>query len=486
MLLHNSLNKLHKNRKNSGFTLVELLISSFMGVIIIGAAGFGLVHLLRGSRSNTAQVNKRTEFNRATEFISDEMRRADTIELDPSTAFADISNPPANAQPVLAINIPGVSRPGVTGDSPIVYFVSEPASKDTSIWNGPRVIYRYGPPSDENGIFTAGAWQTEPLVDGISADTVTPACDTGWTASPAANAVGFYACILPTSDSTGAMTTKGETAKIFAIGQLDETNYNSDNYQVSTQVYARAEAEDLDGSDPNESYDGFCTLIGGVFTCPPGNRTYSIDRLSDSFACKPDGTKWKVKVTAYYLDDNDLDGNGNPKEKYFQLIDSNGNTTTTTSQNVDLETTNLDFTSDKNPLFRVVPDRQNSPGCTGSGVFSATTQNQNAIDSTSADATIPQFKLLQDADLIPDELKNAAYGVTDNNKAQKTVVEILGENNLIDSIQNSKVNTGQDYLVAFEIGQTTKYLPDDGDPTTPLRPNPGYDFQDQIFKVNVK
>ena len=122
--LHNSSSRLLKKNKHSGFTLIELLISSFMGVLVIGAVGFGLMAILRGNRSNTVQTNKRTEFNRATSFISDEMRRADTIEVDPSAAYNAVGSLPSGGQPVLAINIPGVRPPSATVDNPIIYFVS--------------------------------------------------------------------------------------------------------------------------------------------------------------------------------------------------------------------------------------------------------------------------------------------------------------------------------------------------------------------------
>lgn len=478
----NKLLKLSRKHKYAaGFTLVELLISAFIGVLVIGAAGYGLMNLLRNNRSSTAQIEKRSEFNRAVDFISDEMRRADTIEVDPTTAFAAVPSPPANAQPVLAINIPGVTNPAVSGvDSPIVYFVSEPSSGDASVWNGPRVIYRFGPPSDANGNFTNGAWGIEPLVDGISADTVTTSCDTGWTASPSTSAIGFYACILPTTDDN----TIGETAKLFAIGKLDDANSNSDNYQASTQVFARAEEENLDGENPDESFNAVCSFSGGALVCPgsnpndpPPTLTYDVDRLSDSFACKPDGTKWKVNVTAYFIDPND------GSEQYFDLIDSNGNTTGSNSENVDLATTNLAFTTDQNPLFRVTPDTANSSGCDSANdddVFTSNQQNHNPISSNNPD----QFLVLGDADIIPDNLKNSAYEVSDTSdtdKAQKGALAILEENNLIDPVENNKVNTGQDFLVAFEIGQTP---PDPTDPDDPKRP--GYDFQDQMFKINVK
>jgi len=478
MPLHNSLKRLSKKQKNSGFTLIELLISSFMGVLVVGAVGFGLMKLLSGSRSNTIQTNKRTEFNRATEFISDEMRRADTIEVDPSAAYSAVGSLPAGGQAVLAINIPGVRPPGVAVDNPIIYFVSAPRAVDAGVWNGPSLIYRYGPPSDANGNFTNGAWGVEPLVDGISLDAATTNCDAGWIATP--NPTGFHACILPRTDDPATAgideSLQGETAQIFAIGQLDESNPNSTNYQVNTQVFARAEQENLDGLNPDVAFTGSCIFTAGALACPGGgSKTFSIERLSDAFACRPDGTKWKVLVSAYFIDNAG-------DEQFFDLVDSNGNTTNTTSDNVDLATTDLNFSTTESPLFRVTPDTANSPGCdvaSDPNVFTPNIQNQNPVNSND-----PGFnpQILEDADIIPPELSNDAYLVTDSNNVQESAQQVLTNQGLIDPIQNNKVNTGNDYLVAFEIGQTSEFIAG----TNPPLANPGYDFQDQIFRIQVE
>lgn len=467
MIANKYLKLLRQHKRSSGFTLVELLVSSVIGILVIGAAGYGMMNLLRYSRGNTAQSQKRTEFNRALEFISDEMRQADTIDVDPTTAFGTASGsggaitPPPNAQPVLSLNIPDLSEP-------VIYFVSSPSSGDASVWNGPRVIYRYGPTIDSNGNLDDSSWTVEPLVDGISADTVTPSCGS-LTASPSSSPVGFYACIQPIAatddpDTPINETEKGETAKLFAIGKLDDANSASDNYQADSQVYTRAEEEDLSGVDPDKTYDGRCIFgSGGALICPPGSgggsRTYSIERVSDSFACKEDGTKWKVKVTAYYID-------AGGTEQYFNLADGSGN-----SQNVDLSTTSLNFVTDQNPRFRVTPDTSNSPGCSSGdpAVFTSAIQNQSSVDSSNTN----QFKLLEDADIIPAQLKYAAYTTSDPANTQQSALEILNNESLIDPNQDNKVNTGNDYLVAFEIGQT--------DST-----KPGYDFQDQMFLINVE
>ena len=440
-----------QHKSTAGFTLVELLISSFIGVLVIGAAGYGLMNLLRNSRSSTAQIQKRTEFNRAMEFISDEMRRADTIDVNPTTAFnAAVTSPPANAQPVLALNIPGVINPAVPGaDSPIIYFVSSPSGDDSSVWNGPRVIYRFGPPSGIDGDFTGNTWTVEPLVDGISEDTVTTDCDSGWTASPSSGAKGFYACVLPTADDP----TLGETVKIFAIGKLDDGNSYSENYQADTQVFARAEAENLDGLNPDETYTEACDFTTGVLICPSnGNdKTYTIENLSSALACNPDGALWPIKIIAYSYENST-----NPATETWL-----GEATATGTDPLN----NFSVTSPLPVIFKVIPAPSAPNNCT-TNPFTPTQQNQ---DTPVASNDPNQFKLL-DADQIEPALEK---GYETSNGNQDTAKDILNANNLIDPIEPNKINLKDNqYVVAFEIGQTD---------TT----HPGFDTNDQLLLITV-
>ena len=442
-----------KSKSASGFTLTELLISSFIGVLVIGATGYGLTNLLRGNKTATAQTNKRTEINRAMEFISDEIKRADTIDVDPATAFAAVPNPPSGAQPVLALKIPGVKNAGVV--SPIIYFVSSPRDADTSVWKGPKVIYRFGPPLGTAGEYTNGAWALEPLVDGISEDTATVTCDDDETASPSNGALGFYACILPTTDDPA----KGETAKIFAIGKLDDSNEYSENYQADTQVFARAEEEDLDGKDPDLKFNAACNFVSGALTCPGGgNKKYTLDSLANAFACEPGGERWKVKITAYYISDP---ATIPPTETVLGQVDSGSSTS-------------LEFTSAQTPLFRVEPDKENSPAaCKTPSAFKPFTEGGSQNHDPVSSSNTANFKQLEDGDSI-DEALNKSYEVQPGGASQQSARTEFESRNLIDTLDPTKINIDAGrYIIAFEMGQVDTA-------------QPGFDTQDQILSIIVQ
>ena len=266
-----------------------------MGVIIIGVAGTGLINILRSNKNITVEANKRAEVNRGLEFISDEIRRAETIEVDPSSDFTAAKNesgwtfnPDSNAEAVLSLNIPKV-------DEPVLYYLSPPPS--SGIWKG-QVIYRFGPPLDSDGSYTnannPAAWRAEPLMDGISAGIITASCDTGFTASPP-SPKGFYACVEST----------GKTAQIFAVGVFDDNNsYTTDkNYEASTQVAARAKPETLDGKKLDTDFKKVCGFTStGTFSC--SGSSYKIDKIGSQFDCNSNGDSWENDYDIYNASDD--------------------------------------------------------------------------------------------------------------------------------------------------------------------------------------
>lgn len=437
--------KRKKYKSNNGFTLVELLISSVIGVLVIGAAGYGLMNLLRNSRSSTAQIQQRNDLNRAIEFVSDEMKRAETIEVDPSDNLTGVTIPTNGtaADAVLALNIPGI--PDNTDDTPIVYFLSSPPDDD--IWQGPKVIYRYGPPLDEDGNFTNGAWDLEPLVDGISDDDVTASCDTGWTATPT-SPKGFYACIQPTVEDINV----GETAQLFAIGDTGNSYGKDprDTYQASTKVFARAEEEELEGSNPDETYTAACDFTTGILVCPPGSnipRTYNIENLGSALARNPNGDLWSMVVSIYSYDDS----TNPPTETLLDSVTVN-----------EFESIDFEVETDLPIIFKVKPDTSNL----ADSDFGTDLQNHDFVSSNDSN----QFKLL-DADLIEPALEKS-YQKSDGTN-QKTAKQVLSDNNLIDPVQPNKINLKENqHVIAFEVGQT--------DPN-----HPGYDTNDQLLLVTV-
>ncbi len=424
-----------KRQGSSGYTLTELLIGGIISAIVIGAAGTGLMYLLQGNKTSTIETSRRTEVNRALEFISDETRKAQTIETNPSTAFNNAKNdtslsfdpiegdpdPKKNAQPILALNIPGVSQP-------VLYYISPPES---TAWKGPRVIYRFGPNFDNSGNYTdpttPASWTAKPLIDRISDADSNPNCK-GLTASPSANAQGFYACI-DNIDSTG----KSKTANLFAIAQLE--NYK--DYRASTEVYARAQANTLAGSPGGGSGGGSNPLTSNPLNPNGQPRTYRIKKIASSMGCNPDGDPCNMTIT-------------------FKKKSDNTEITPTIKSNGDMELSNI------TEEFYVVV----APSTTGlSNPYTPAEQNnQNPVASTNTN----QVFLLGDGDDPP---SIPAWNPESKPPIYDSIATILGNENLI---QNGKVTLKpKEYLLAFEIGQT--------DPT-----HPGFDLQDQVLLITVQ
>ena len=247
--------QLHKllkaKKKSSGFTLIELLTGLIMSIFVTGALGFGLYQILRTTGEESSKVSARNEASRAIEFISDEIRRARSIDGDllddldgggiddDDTApnFADSSDKII----VLALDIPEISDNVDLDGNPadllgsdadiatperIVYYLK---STGLNNWKGPQVLYRWGPPLDANGDYTEGSWQEEALIDGIDDEVISNACTSvGGTQTPA-TAKGFYACL------DGA-----NSAQIFLTGGIDTTTGNSTTYTADTKAVARA------------------------------------------------------------------------------------------------------------------------------------------------------------------------------------------------------------------------------------------------------
>lgn len=234
--MKNSLKRSLVRYGSAGFTLTEILIAASIGSIVIGAAGFGLVTMAGNSKTATAKVDGRTEIHRATEFISNEIRRANNIEspADATAALSDVdsfksgfsASLPANTKAVLALDVPGV-------DEEVIYFVADKVSP----WEGPKVVYRFGPDLNASGEYTnannPSSWQVQPLIDKIDETQVsnTWTCPNGGNLSPSSNGAGFYACVSP----------DGNVAQLYLNGAIEVANKANEVYQANTQAFARAD-----------------------------------------------------------------------------------------------------------------------------------------------------------------------------------------------------------------------------------------------------
>lgn len=316
------LKKLFKKTKpNSGFTLTELLVGLIMSILVTGALGFGLIQVMNLSRRGAAQANTRNEANRALEFISDELRRAQNIELSSNVATPGYLNvtgtPPApgftavtggTPTPRLALQMPGVEQR-------VIYYVTPPPSN--SSWQGPLVLYRWGPNLNANGSYTDAAdtsgWQNEALIDGLDNSNQTITCG-----GENFTYQGFFACIadddgdgvtedgatdtngdgvVNADDSTDDVDDFGQTAELFLVGGVDTIAGNGsdvdDTVTASTQTVARAKEADVDNAAPVATASVAFRVIGAGFVCDPVSGTdwqMRMDFDNDPYASDPSDT----------------------------------------------------------------------------------------------------------------------------------------------------------------------------------------------------
>jgi prepilin-type N-terminal cleavage/methylation domain-containing protein len=199
--------------KDRGFTLVELLLALAITGLVMTLAGSGLYALMTANDRSQSETMDRLELERALAFMSDEIKMSRQVTnvvtaihgFNPASGVASSS-----IQPILVLSPASNSRL----DKPIVYYLAEPPN--SSVWLGPRVIYRWGPTLLQNGKYSDGSgndvatlapgvlvpYYNEVLVDRMSAVATAQAsipCETSYSyAVPAlVTRSGFYACIAP-------------------------------------------------------------------------------------------------------------------------------------------------------------------------------------------------------------------------------------------------------------------------------------------------
>ncbi|EAZ92835.1 pilus assembly FimT family protein [Crocosphaera chwakensis] len=161
---------LQKYRPSAGWTLAELMIATAMTLVVVMVAGFGLITILRENKVANATGEMQYDLNRATEFISEEIRSAKTIEnniIDVEDYAPTFFEKHPGATPILALKIDGVYER-------VIYYVDEVASNE--VWRGPGVIRRFGPAFNDDGEHSEAQkrdpdlWQSTALVDMMVVD----------------------------------------------------------------------------------------------------------------------------------------------------------------------------------------------------------------------------------------------------------------------------------------------------------------------------
>ena len=185
-----------KQNYSTGFTLIELMIAMLLTTIVMSLAGFGLVTMMDRNQKAEAQTLRRTELNRALDFIADDIRESKSASTTAPTGWSV----PSGYSSVLYLTKPD--------DSKVAYYIK---SNPGVIWRGPQAIYRS---------ITSGS-AGDVLVDAVKAPTTAPSC-----LGTSGGTSGFYVCV-----------NNNRVINLYLYGKLSDS---SEPYQVINTVFARS------------------------------------------------------------------------------------------------------------------------------------------------------------------------------------------------------------------------------------------------------
>jgi prepilin-type N-terminal cleavage/methylation domain-containing protein len=232
---------------DKGFTLIEILVAAAIMSIVVTLAGTAFVALLQQNQKAKAESDRRTNLNRALDYMANEIRMARIIQVvtpSPSSTSTPATTIPSGTG-VLRLAIPYTTSSG-TSYYDVVYYISNSSNG----WENPNSINRYSnvplpvpptptpSPSPLTSVPTPSPADNYFLVDGIKAPSSgTPTCPTPTPAPTPANQLvgsnGFYACIY----------SGGKKVDLYLYGKLSDEprdpNYNK-RLEVKSTVYTRA------------------------------------------------------------------------------------------------------------------------------------------------------------------------------------------------------------------------------------------------------
>lgn len=96
---------------SAGFTLIELLVAMALTSIVLSLTGFGLVTIMQKNAKAQGETSRRTELNRALDFIADEVRMANSITTTAPIWATNNNTSDADSQPLDWINNLGLGSP---------------------------------------------------------------------------------------------------------------------------------------------------------------------------------------------------------------------------------------------------------------------------------------------------------------------------------------------------------------------------------------
>lgn len=212
------------SKSAAGFTLIELIVAMMLSAILMGLTSYGLFLMTSKNQLAEAETHRRTQLNRALEYISEDIRQAKTINPASSFTIGSVTPTCAVATPILSLTLPDGAA-----TKTVVYYFNDLSGCGTNptVWLQPGVVKRADLGNSASTTIADSSGQE--LVDEIS-NTTAPACASG-TMSPATNAKGFYVCL----DSP----TNARKVELHFRAKLNSDS--SEIYQVSSQAFSRSQ-----------------------------------------------------------------------------------------------------------------------------------------------------------------------------------------------------------------------------------------------------
>jgi prepilin-type N-terminal cleavage/methylation domain-containing protein len=197
-----------RRRSERGLSLIELLVASAITSVVILVAGYGLIAALNGEKVAQAMSARRSELNRAFDFMTNEIRMAQSINR---TASYPPSGTSASVADVVAQS--GLSLSALGSYGTLALYLEVPTTNPTATcpaefdrivydirpsadgWLPPRTIHRYGRTPRADG--TINPCST-PISSDVLVDAVAEKLDNAPVCSAPGvltGADGFMACV---------------------------------------------------------------------------------------------------------------------------------------------------------------------------------------------------------------------------------------------------------------------------------------------------
>lgn len=206
----------------SGFTLIELTIAIALSTGILAMAGNGLMAIMARDKQAAADRANRYELQRTIDFLGQEIRMAASISPCPISEAGNYqpATGSTNAQPILVLHMPASS--GLT--APIVYYLAAPPPQDQTVWDGPLVLYRWGPTLLLNGDYSHNPttktydFYNELVIDRVTTTSSNLTCPAAYSQNiPTSAAAGFSLCRSPQGRAAQLVISRyGSQQKIIA------------------------------------------------------------------------------------------------------------------------------------------------------------------------------------------------------------------------------------------------------------------------------